>query len=156
MGSNAHALNELTMRLTTAAGEDEGALFREATRVLLRDTATSDADRLARLIRLEVYHEGAVRLYRLALPEHGFQFGVPPPLADGTGARPIAIAWRRGDPASIPYRAATPALALLAAAAGEASKAQETSVRAACTSCFGLGWYLTRDNTKALCRRCRD
>ena len=156
MGSNTHTLNELTLRLSTAAGADEESLFREATYLLLPDTATSDANRLERLIRLKALHEAAVGLYRLALPEHGFQFGIPPPLADGTGARPIAIAWRRGDPASIPYRAATPALALLAAAIGEATKARETSVRAACSSCFGLGWYLTRDNTKALCRNCRD
>jgi hypothetical protein len=156
MGSNTHTLDELTLRLSTAASADEEALFHEAAHLLLPDAATFDADRLSQLIRLKAFHEGAVGLYRLALPGHGFQFGMPPPLADGTGARPIAIAWRRGDSASIPYRAATPALALLAAAAGEAAKARETGARAACSSCFGLGWYLARDNTKMLCRSCRD
>ena len=156
MASNTHTLNELTLRLTTATHDDEETLFREAAHLLPTDAAAFEPARLTQLIRLRAFHEGAVRLYRRALPEHGFQFGIPPPLADGTGARPLAIAWRRGDPASIPYRAATPALALLAAAAGEAAKARETSIRAACSSCFGLGWYLTWDNTKALCRNCRD
>ncbi len=99
--------------------------------------------------------DAAILIYRAALPDSGFQFGLGP----AHGGRPrhaTALIWQRGDACAIPYRAATPALALLRAAVTETSNLRDADLLAACSICRGLGWYITADNRKQMCRHGRS
>ncbi len=139
--------------LRVAAGADETELFREATALFSRDAATGE---LARTYAGSgAFADAAILFFRRALPQWGFQFGEPPPLPDGRAARAVATAWRRGTGPAIPYQAATPALALLRATAAEAARRFETHELAACPVCRGIGWFVTAENRKQMCRHRR-
>jgi hypothetical protein len=139
--------------LRVAAGAGESELFREAASLFRHDAATGE---LARAFAGSgAFADAAILLYRRALPEWGFQFGEPPRLPDGRAARAVATLWRRGTGPAIPYQAATPALALLRATAAEAARRFETHELDACPVCRGIGWFVTAENRKQMCRHGR-
>jgi hypothetical protein len=145
-------LQELELRLAAAGPRDEAQLIDAAARVLLREAA--DRARLRSFRDADAFADGAMLVYRAALPDSGFQFGLGPRLA----ARPrtaTALAWQLGDTCAMPYRAATPALALLRATVNETARLREANAMAACPTCRGLGWYITADNRKQMCRHGR-
>jgi hypothetical protein len=144
-------LRDLEARLAPARPGHEMELVGEAARIL----AGESAYRVDRFREVGAFADAAMLVYRAALPDSGFQFGLGPRL----GARPrraTAIIWQRGDAQAMPYVAATPALALLRAAVSETANLRDTDLLAACPICRGLGWYVTADNRKQMCRHGRS
>jgi hypothetical protein len=140
----------LELRIANASSADEAALLIAASQLLLPGDAvrkTFDTFREA-----GAYSDAAMQLYRTALPRYGFQFGLPPPLPNGRPSSAIATSWRRGASAAMPYRAETPALALLRAAAGEFARKLAADELSECPICRGLGWFVTTENRRQICR----
>jgi hypothetical protein len=147
-------LSELETRIAGASPADEAALLIAASELLLSGETTRkmfDTFREAR-----AYSDAAMLIYRTALPRHGFQFGLPPPLPNGRPASAVATSWQRGNSVSIPYRAETPALALLRAAAGEFARRLAADELSECTICRGLGWFVTSQDRRQICRHGND
>jgi hypothetical protein len=143
-------LQDLEARLATARPGHEAEMVEEAARVLANETTY----RVDRFREAGAFADAAMLVYRAALPDSGFQFGFGPNL----GARPrraTALVWQRGDACAMPYIAATPALALLRAAVTETSNLRDRDLLAGCPICCGLGWYVTADNRKQMCRHSR-
>jgi hypothetical protein len=121
-----------------ASPADEPRLFTEAQSLFRRDIA------IARHCETHAYAEAAILLHRKLLPMNGYQLG------ETAARRGLASTWKRGDAHTLPFDAATPALALLRATAhavvrqGEADKT--------CARCNGRGWTITRDGGKRICR----
>lgn len=130
-----------------AAGES--LAFRHAIRLLLPKEAWAG---IAHFVDEHAFTDAAIALIRHALPDHGFKITLPPPLPDGAGAQAFATAWRRGEAQAMAWHAATPAIALLRAAEGEYAAHRDSQSLAACCECHGLGWYVTRDGAKQMCR----
>jgi hypothetical protein len=144
-------LRDLEARLANARPGHEAELVEDAARIL----ATETAYRVQRFRDAGAFADAAMLVYRAALPDSGFQFGLGPRL----GTRPrraTALVWQRGDACAMPYIAATPALALLRAAVTETSNLRDADLLAACSVCRGLGWYVTADNRKQMCRHGRS
>jgi len=147
-------LEELERRLAVAGRSNEADILASAAELLLHD-ATAEVQRtFARWHGAEACADAAMLLYRTALPAHGFQFGISP-ASSRTRMRAIATSWSRGDPCAIPYSAETPALALLRAAVQERIRQIDTAALAGCETCRGVGWYITADNRKQMCRHDR-
>ncbi len=142
---------DLELRLAAARPGHEAELLEDAARILANETMY----RVEAFRRAGAFADAAMLVYRAALPDNGFQFGLGPRL-DDRPRRATALVWRRGDDCATPYIAATPALALLRAAANETAKLREADLLAACPTCHGLGWYITADNRKQMCRHGRS
>jgi hypothetical protein len=125
---------------TIAEGADERALFARVVK-----HARPDAT-LTRFLGVGAYADAAIRLHRMLLPAHGFQLG------ETAARRGIAQSWRGGDAEARAFEAATPALALLRALAHARAETLDATLRNACTLCEGLGWYVTRNGGKRICR----
>jgi hypothetical protein len=143
-------LHDLALRLAAARPGHEAELVAETARNLAHETSY----RVQRLRDAGALADAAILVYRAALPDGGFQFGLGPRL-DDRPRRATALVWQRGDAYAMPYRAATPALALLRAAVTETSNLRDADLLAACPICRGLGWYITADNRKQMCRHGR-
>jgi hypothetical protein len=141
---------DLELRLAAARPGHEPELVEEAARILANETTY----RVQMFRDAGAFADAAMLVYRAALPGSGFQFGLGPRL-DVRAHRATALTWQRGDACAMPYRAATPALALLRAAVSETTRLRESSALAACPTCHGLGWYFTAENRKQMCRHGR-
>lgn len=140
-------LRDLELRLAAARPGHEAELVEDVARLL-----ANEATYRVRMFRdAGACTEAAMLVYRAALPDSGFQFGLGPRLGDRP-RRATALVWGRGDAHAMPYIAATPALALLRAAVHETTRLHDANVLAACPTCRGLGWYVTADNRKQMCR----
>ena len=140
-------LRDLELRLAAARPDHEAELVEDAARSLANETTY----RVRTFRDTGAFADAAMLVYRAALPDGGFQFGLGPKLGDRP-RRATALVWRRGDACALPYVAATPALALLRAAVSETSNLRDADLLAACPTCRGLGWYITADNRKQMCR----
>jgi hypothetical protein len=147
-------LTELEMRIADTSAADEAALLIAASELLLPGEAARKVFDTFREAR--AYSDAAILLYRTALPRYGFQFGLPPPLPNGRSSSAVATSWRRGDAVSTPYRAGTPALALLRAAIGESTRKLAADELSQCKICRGLGWFVTSHNRRQICRHEND
>jgi hypothetical protein len=144
-------LHDLELRLAAARPGFEAELIEDAARILANETTY----RVQMLRDAGAFADAAMLVYRAALPDSGFQFGLGPKLGDRP-RRATALIWQRGDACAMPYRAATPALALLRAAVTETKRLRDADLLAACPTCRGLGWYITADNRKQMCRHGRS
>jgi hypothetical protein len=144
-------LRDLELRLAAARPGREAELVEEAARLLANETTY----RVQRFRDAGAFADAAMLVYRAALPDGGFQFGLGPAVGDRP-RRATALTWQRGDSCAMPYIAATPALALLRAAVTETSNLRDANLLAACPICRGLGWYVTAENRKQMCRHGRS
>jgi hypothetical protein len=143
-------LHDLELRLAAARPGQEAELVEDAARIL-----AGEAGYRVRAFRdAGAFTDAAILVYRAALPDSGFQFGLGPALC-GRPRAATALVWQRGDAHALPYRAATPALALLRAAVSETSNLRAADLLATCPICRGVGWYVTADNRKQMCRHGR-
>jgi len=144
-----HDLRRFAERIGDGTAED--LLFAEAGQRLLARVAVADVARFHRFLRARAYTDAALLLYRAVLPDWGFQLGLSPVSRDRQ-AVPLALSWRAGDRSATPCQATTPALALLRAAATNRASEIEACILAECPQCRGLGWYVTAENRKQICR----
>jgi hypothetical protein len=144
-------LRDLELRLANSRPSHEAELVEEAARILANEATY----RVQRFRDAGAFADAAMLVYRAALPDSGFQFGLGPRL-DDRPRRATALIWQRGDACAMPYIAATPALALLRAAVNETSNLRDADLLCACPICRGLGWYVTADNRKQMCRHGRS
>ena len=147
-------LGDLANRIASATGEDEKRLFDEA--LALSAPSRSDDARWRRFARCGAFSELAMAIYRTHVAEGGFQFGAAPPDPAIRSSAGIATTWRAGDAHAEVHRAATPALALLRAAAVESVRRADMRRAARCSLCGGRGWFVTPANSKQMCRHERD
>jgi hypothetical protein len=140
-------LRDLELRLAAARPGHEAELVEDAARLLANEATY----RVQSFRDAGAFADAAILVYRAALPDSGFQFGLGPRL-DDRPRRGTALIWQRGDAHAMPYVAATPALALLRAAVTEIANLRDANLLAACLVCRGLGWYITADNRKQMCR----
>lgn len=133
-------MNLDTFDAALASGGDEEFLFRAALARLPRNGAA------AKFCRAGAYGEAAMRIHRALLPAWGFQFGVT---ASGRG---LASIWAKGDATARSFEAATAGTALLRATLAALVDHRDAATRAACTLCNGLGWFVTRQGTRRVCR----
>jgi len=145
-------LRDFAERVQQGAAEEQ--LFAEAAQAMLAGAPVGDIARFHRFVRAGAYADAAIALYRAVLPEWGFQLGLPP-MSDRRQAKSISTSWQYGDHYATPYQASTPALALLGAAAMSRAAEIETESLLECLQCRGLGWYVTADNRKQICRHAR-
>jgi len=148
-GGTQHDLRGFADRIGRSTAED--LLFTEAGQILLARAAVGDLAQFHRFLRASAYTDAALLLYRAVLPDWGFQLGLSPPSRDRQ-AVPLASSWRAGDRSATPCQATTPALALLRAAATNRASEIEACILAECPQCRGLGWYVTAENRKQICR----
>jgi hypothetical protein len=148
----AEALLVFADRIAGAPAEKEKALFEEALTLFAGFAAREDAARWVQFLRCGAVHETAIAIYRAACGRHGFQFGRA--ARDGAAApsRGLASSWRTGDAHAAVHNAATPALALLRAAACDSARRHDENRAAQCSVCGGLGWFTTPANGKHVCR----
>ena len=141
------ALVEFADRIAAARPWQEPDLVRAGGRILARGVERKSVEPF---LQASAWNDTAVALFRHCLRHHGFQFGTLPAGAGRT--RGLATIWREGDAAMAVYQAATPALALLRGMATEIAREQQRRETGECLTCRGLGWYISQDNTKELCR----
>jgi hypothetical protein len=132
--------------IASAPGEDEDAVFEEGIERL--GASRHETDRLEALFNLGAFAEVAMAIWRYAFPDRGFVFGT----TIGAAPKGVAWTWEQGASHGETCEAATPALALLKSWATESAKRADAREAAECTRCRGLGWYVTRANTKVICR----
>lgn len=141
---NGGALETFEAAIASAAPADEPRLFAEA-RSLFRIGVEIER-------HFEPFADVAIRLHRALLPTNGYQLG------ETATRRGLASTWKRGDAHTLPFDAATPALALLRATAHAVARQHEA--KKDCARCNGRGWTITRDGGKRICRhvshRCAD
>jgi hypothetical protein len=145
-------LRALAERIASAPREAETALFEEAHALLTGHAAPEDTARWTQLIRCGAFNETAIAIYHAMFAERGFQFGslaTKPPCG-------LASSWRMGDGHAAVHRAATPALALLRAAASESAARMEEETAAKCSVCGGSGWFVTAADGRRTCRHARQ
>ncbi|MGD0143927.1 MAG: hypothetical protein ABSC92_12275 [Rhizomicrobium sp.] len=140
---------ELELLLAEAGPHDQLELSNAAARLLMYDPM--DRARLSSFHRAGAFADGAMLVYCAALPDYGFQFGLGP-RRSGSPRRATALTWQRDDACAMPYSATTPALALLRAAVHDTARMHDAHTLAACPLCRGLGWYVTAENRKQMCR----
>jgi hypothetical protein len=143
---SADALRQLSDRIGSAGPDAEAALFAEA--LPLFAAIQEEHPGWRRYLCVHAFHDLAVAIFTTQFPGWGFQFGT---LA-GTSPGSIANVWREGDAQSSLHHAATPALALLRAAATEAASALDARTAAQCPACDGRGWFVTVGARKQVCR----
>jgi len=129
---------------------NEDALLREAASLLLRDARLDN--RLETFRLAGAFSDAAMLIHGAALPEHGFQLGLPPPLESGKRGQAFATHWRRGESFAMPFQAETPARALLLAAVRGTLENHDSRALSQCPTCRGLGWFITAENRKLMCR----
>jgi len=108
------------------------------------------------LLDCRAFHETAIAIYRARFAGRGFQFGPVARNAATPSSLGLASAWRTGDAHAAVYRAATPALALLRAAAADSAARLDEETAAQCSVCGGSGWFITRSNGREICRHRRE
>ena len=148
----AKSMRTFADRIAAAPQENEKALFREALVLFSGGTPAQNAARWKRFMRCGAYHETAIAIYCTIFAERGFQFGPPARNAAATSSRGLASSWSAGDAHATVHRAATPALALLHAAAIDTAASLDEETAAQCSVCGGLGWFVTEANDKDICR----
>ncbi len=144
----ARALSNFAANIAASDGAHEPLLFAQAACLFVLERERRD--RVQRWIDDRAFVQAAIALHRHALPAYGFQLGELP--VGCARDRGLASTWRRGEHRALPFAAATPALALLRATASAAAGAAEARAQADCTICGGLGWTVTAESRKAICR----
>lgn len=142
----ADALRNLADSIGAAGPGDEVALFTEALSLFV--ATPEEVARWRRYLRVGAFHDLSVAIFTTHFAGWGFQLGT---LAGAT-PRSIANIWRQGDAQSSVHQAATPALALLRAAATESVNTLDARAVNECPACGGRGWFVTVGARKQLCR----
>jgi hypothetical protein len=132
------SLEALEAVIAGAAPADEPRLFAEA-----RSLFCAGAE-IGRHCETRAFAEAAIHLHRTLLPANGYRLG------ETVTRRGLASTWRRGDAHTLPFDAATPALALLRATAHAIAKQLEGAKH--CARCNGRGWTIARNGDKRICR----
>jgi hypothetical protein len=145
---SAERLRDLTDRIASAGPDSEAALFEAALPLFMDDAPDDEIERWQRCVHLGAFNELAVAIWRARFAGSGFQLGA---LA-GAASKGNANTWHNGDAQATVHQAATPALALLRAAATEAANTLDAQTAAQCPACAGRGWYVTADARKQVCR----
>jgi hypothetical protein len=145
---SAERLRDLADRIASAGPDSEAILFEEALALFGDDASDEEIARWQRYVGLGAFNELAVTIWRIRFAGTGFQLGA---LA-GAASNGIANTWRNGDAQATVHQAATPALALLRAAATEAANTLDAQSAAQCPTCSGRGWFVTADARKQVCR----
>lgn len=135
---NAGAVETFEAAIAGASPADEQRLFAEARSLFRPDIE------IARHCETHAYAEAAILLHRRLLPMNGYQLG------ETAARRGLASTWKRGDAHTLPFDAATPALALLRATAH--AVVRQCDADKTCARCCGRGWTITRDGGKRICR----
>lgn len=139
-----NGMQEWERAAAEAKSGGEGALLKEfAERAGL---GKDDRERLAHHLTGSAYSEATMLLHRRMLPAYGFLVGQSP------AGRGMARHWRASDSHARPFEAATPALALLRAAAFGLMLERDRDLQRGCAMCGGIGWTIARDGRKHLCR----
>ncbi len=152
----AETLRGFADRIATAPGNSERELFAQALALFADHATVKECARWKRLLRLGAFNEMAVAIYRTEFAECGFQVGAYPAGVTIASSGGFASTWRAGDAHASIHRAATPALALLRAAATEKAGRIDAQRTAQCSVCGGLGWFVTSANRKQICSHQRE
>jgi hypothetical protein len=147
---SAEALRDLADRIAGGSGAEERSLFEQAMTAF--DLAGDRRSHCNRHLHLDAFNELAIALYRSACADAGFQFGMTASDVNTSAMKGLAHTWRAGDAHASTHRAATPALALLLAAATERADQLDAVSAGRCPDCRGLGWFISTANRKVVCR----
>lgn len=142
-------LRSLAATAAEAPPECERQLLETAIGSLVAEPSPRRRIRLRRLLHSDTPNELAIEIFGSCLKGYGFEIGAIPAAGRPTGQSKV---WKPGDPYARVYRARTPALALIRACAAEAARLVDTETLRACSRCNGQGWFITRSNTRQICR----
>ncbi len=145
-------MNDLTAladRIANAGAASEAELLHCCLDLLGPPNGSTERAHLMRFAEIGAYTDCALMLHRLTLPDHGFELGRTHAIP---ASRAFAGSWRAGDAQIATTTAATPALALLRATSRATASLRRESVRMACATCNGRGWYVTAQSRKEICR----
>jgi hypothetical protein len=155
-GARAKSLRAFAGRIAAAPQAQQRALFEQALALFRVGAAPEEAARWEQLLACAAFHETAVAIYRATFAERGFQFGAVACNAAIASSQGLASSWRAGDAHAAVHRAATPALALLRAAAADCATHLDEQSAAQCSVCGGSGWFIMQAGGKEICRHGRD